>query len=242
MLRLSLILLPALVACSTQASTDGATDIVEQSELDALAAQIIALQTRLDAEEAKSADLEQRLSAAETRLTDLEANTGTGTGSEELEDRLSALEADLSSLETSFDLLSGRVDEIEDAMGNHVWSLSTDSDGSGGKGTDFSALGAGLDISVTTTEPILAWCTAHSYEGTPSIRLTLTSADGSWSSSSNTYDVDENPYWKMYLSVMGSFTVPEAGDYTLDCEGKRGSTWYDYDIVVIQGATTTSDM
>lgn len=237
-----LLLISALTACSTQATTDGSTDLVEQSELDALAAQIVALQTRLDAEEARGDELEQRLADAETRLDDVEANTGAGTGVEELDARLSLVEADLSDLQTAFDALTGRVDEIEDAMGNHVWSLSTDSDGSGGKGTDFSALGAGLDITVTTTEPILAWCIAHSYEGTPSLRLTLTSADGSWTTSSNSYEVDENPYWKMYLTVMGSFTVPEAGDYTLDCEGKRGSTWYDYDMVALQGAATTTDL
>ncbi len=230
-----LLLIPALAACSTKATTDGSTDLVEQSELDAMAAQIIALQTRLDAEEARGDELEQRLADAETRLDDVEANTGTGTGVDELEARLSLVETDLSDLQTAFDALTGRVDEIEDAMGNHVWSLSAESDGSGGKGTDFSALGAGLDITVTTTEPILVWCIAHSYEGTPSLRLTLTSADGSWTTSSNTYEVDENPYWKMYLTVMGSFTVPEAGDYTLDCEGKRGSTWYDYDVIAVQG-------
>ncbi|MCK6523287.1 hypothetical protein L6R49_17875 [Myxococcota bacterium] len=230
-----LLLIPALAACSTQATTDGSTDLVEQSELDALAAQIVALQTRLDAEQAHGDELEQRLDDAETRLDDVEANTGTGTGVEELDARLSLVETDLTDLETAFDALTGRVDEIEDAMGNHIWSLSTDSDGSGGKGTDFSALGAGLDIGVTTTEPILAWCIAHSYEDTPSLRLTLTSADGSWTTSSNSYEVDENPYWKMYLTVMGSFTVPEAGDYTLDCEGKRGTTWYDYDLLAMQG-------
>lgn len=235
--RLSL-LIPALAACSTQATTDGSTDLVAQSEVDALAAQIVELQTRLDDEEARGDELEQRLADAETRLDDVEANTGTGTGAEELVARLSVVETDLSTLETAFDALTGRVDEIEDAMGNHVWSLSTDSDGSGGKGTDFSPLGAGLDITVTTTEPILAWCIAHSYEGTPSLRMTLTSADGSWTTSSNSHEVDENPYWKMYLTVMGSFTVPEAGDYTLDCEGKRGSTWYDYDVIAVQGIPT----
>lgn len=216
-----LLLIPALAACSTRATTDGSTDLVEQIELDAMAAQIVALQTRLDAEEARGDELEQRLADAATRLDDVEANMCTGTGAEELEARLSLVETDLSDLQTAFDALTGRVDEIEDAMGNHIWSLNAESDGSGGKDTDFSALGAGLYITVTTTKPILAWCIAHYYEGTPSLRLTLTSADGSWSTSSNIYEVDENPYWKMYLTVMGSSTVPEAGDYTLDCEGKR---------------------
>lgn len=235
MLRPHMLLLPALVGCTTKAAT-GTTSQVEQGDVDALTARIDDLETRLAAEEDKSADLEQRLSDAEGRIDDLEANAGTGSTGDELETRLSAVEDDVTSLQTAYDVLSGRVDDIEDAMGNHVWSLSTDSDGTGGKGTDYSSLGTGLDISVTTTEPILAWCIAHSYEGTPSIRMTLTSADGSWSESSNSYDVDENPYWKMYLYVIGSFTPPAAGDYTLECEGKRGTTWYDYDVIAIQAA------
>lgn len=224
-----------LAACSTQATTDGSTDIVEQAELDALAAQIVALQTRLDDAEASVSALEQQAAEDQARIDELEAAVGTGTSSDELEGRVSALETDLGALEGTVDALGARVDEVVDALGNQIWSLQSEGDGSGGKGSDFSAIGAGVDLSVTSTEPILAWCVAQSYEGTPSLRLTITSADGSWTTSGTEVTIDENPGMKIYLTAIASFTPPAAGDYTLDCEGKRGTTWYDYDVLAIQG-------
>lgn len=74
----------------------------------------------------------------------------------------------------------------------------------------WSGLGAGLDITITCTDPIIGFCLPHASYGYELLRLTLTSADGSWSASSP--EVGPEGYVaETLILAFGSFEPPEAG-------------------------------
>ena len=97
----------------------------------------------------------------------------------------------------------------------------------------WSGLGAGLDITITRTDPIIGFCQAHAFHGDEQLRLTLTSVDGSWSASSP--EVGPEGYVaETLILAFGSFEPPEAGDYTFTCEGKYSYGWNSYGVMAVQ--------
>lgn len=235
-----LLLLPALAAYTTQATTDGSTKVWVQGQIDALTSRIDALESAVetaqaDAAYARADDLETRLADAEARLDTLEANQGGGDVSADPD----ALEATVEALSVTVDEHGDRLDDIEAGMGNEVWTTSSTTITGGTSSSSWSALGTGLDITVTRTDPIIGFRQAHTSYGYEPLRLTLASADGSWSTSST--EVGPTSFVaETYLLSFGSFEVPEAGDYTFTCEGKCSYGWVSYAVMAVQAASEAS--
>lgn len=230
-----LLLLPALAACSTQATTDGTTDLVDKGEVDSLESRIAALESSVsdaqadaDAANARADEMETRLADAEARLDAVEANQGGGDVSADI----AALQAALDALGLTVTEHGERLDTIEAGMGNEVWTVSS-STITGGTTSSWPDIGAGLDITITRTDPIIGFCQAHASYGYELLRLTLTSADGSWSASST--EVGPESYVaETHLLAFGSFEPPEAGEYTFSCEGKYSYGWNSYTVMAVQ--------
>lgn len=127
-----------------------------------------------------------------------------------------------------------RLDEIEAGMGNPVLTMSSTTI-TGGTTSSWSDISAGLDITFTRTDPIIGFCQAHASYGYALLRLTLTSADGSWSASSP--EVGPEGYVaETLLLAFGSFEPPGVGEYTFTCEGKYSYVWNGYAMIVMQTA------
>ena len=98
--------------------------------------------------------------------------------------------------------------------------------------------GHGLDLTLTRTDTLVAWCNAQEGGGTGMLRVTLTSADGSWTASGTSSEPEQSGYDSELIFAMGTFTPPAAGDYTLSCEAKASYGWDHYDVIAMQAATT----
>lgn len=230
-----LLLALSLTACQpTAVNTDGDDGTAGTVDTD-VASRLSALEDGLDAAAAAA-------EAADARIADLETQAAeTATALDELSGRLETCESDLAALGSSvdglaldLDALGGQVDQLIAASGTPVWSTSV-SGSTGGRSSSWSSLGSDLDLSVTRVEPIFAWCNALESTGYGILRVTLTSADGSWTVSSTASEMDYHTA-DMLVPAVAVFTPPEAGDYTLSCQGRLSAGWTQYDLIAVQAA------
>ena len=212
--------------------SDGNQGAVADGDVDA---RLSALEAALDAANAAA-------EAADARIAELEAQAaGTTTALDDLDARVETCETDLTELGSTvdglaltLDSLSDQVDALTAASGTPVWSTSA-SGTTGGRTSSWTSLGSDLDLSVTRVDPIFAWCNAVESSGYAILRISLTSADGSWTTTSTASELDYHTA-DMLVPAVAVFTPPEAGDYTLSCEGRLSSGWTQYDLVAVQAA------
>lgn len=199
-----------------------------EARLGALDDALAAANTAAEAAESRIAELEAQAATATTALDDLDARMET------CETDLTELGSTMDGLALTLDGLSEQVDALTAASGTPVWSTSA-SGTTGGRSSSWSSLGSDLDLSVTRVDPIFAWCNAVESSGYAILRISLTSADGSWTTTSTASELDYHSA-DMLVPAVAVFTPPEAGDYTLSCEGRLSSGWTQYDLVAVQAA------
>ena len=126
--------------------------------------------------------------------------------------------------------------DLQDADGQLSASSAT-----GGRTTSWTSLGTDLDLTITRADTLIAWCNAQEGGGTGMLRVTMTSADGSWTASGTSSEPEESGSDSELIFAMATFSPPAAGDYVLSCEAKASSGWEHFDLLAMQAATTISE-
>ncbi len=233
------LLLLALLACTPTTSTDGDGNNGEIStDPDDMAQEIVDLQALLADLQAAAQTMEARLADAEAQLADADVRLSAAEAAAETcaTDIANLQEVD-GQLVAELDTHGERLSALEAGSGTPIWSLSASS-ATGGRTTSWTSLGTDLDLTITRTDTLIAWCNAQEGGGTGMLRVTLTSADGGWTSSGTSSEPEESGYDSELIFAMATFTPPAAGDYVLSCEGKSSYGWEHYDVVVMQGAAS----
>ena len=165
-------------------------------------------------------------------------------------DRLSTLEAKVADDEAAIEALQATVDDEAtrlDAAESAIVALENGDGGSGsGAAVTFTGISEGLSyggsgsswepittsdvtVSATAGATIVAWCSlTNGTGGSPEYRLMINSDDGSYTNDAET--VGDNAYATLLyggenLTAWGFWTVPAAGDYTIQCQGRYASAY-----------------
>lgn len=221
-----------------QESDEARLDAAE-ARLDAAEATILSLAERL-------ADAEAGLEAAEARLVvlealpvrvdDLDARVG------ELEERVAATEAHGLALDLGLTVLDEEVGTLTDDLAeleatvaaatsagslDHPAAIYSTSEGSGVATSSSwaSVTSSTLTFPVESGDTILAWCVAVDGTGYAAYRLSGSSADGSWSASSEALGDGGTTmaYTGEAVTVVGTFAPGVDDDVELTCEGQWAS-------------------
>lgn len=217
---------------------DGARLDAAEARLDAAEATILALADRVGETEAELDDALARIAALEELPARVDALEGRMAA---LEDRVSSVEADLLAVDvelallgTSVDDLYLLVDDLDERVSSatsgsleHPAAIYSTSDGSGVATSSAwaSVTSSGLTFDVVSGDTILAWCVAVDGTGYAAYRLRGTSADGTWSDSSEALGdgTTTMAYTGEALTVIGTFQPGLDGAVELACEGQWAS-------------------
>ena len=148
----------------------------------------------------------------------------------EQEAALADLEADVADLEASGGGGSG-------SSGLSVWSLAESVATGGGTAYAWEGVTADLELTLTSTETVVVWCTVNDLATYSAYQVAIEAADGSWSDEGAPVGERVSSYLVYrteVLTVMGAFSPPAAGDYNVSCEG-YGASPSEVTLIAIQG-------
>lgn len=210
----------------------------------------------------QGAELDELLGRVDQVEDDLINLSGTLFGNELRDDDqqagLEALTADLADLAlalddqvlSSADLAASVIDAeaqlatLQDAVGElgglssaiNVASV-TQNFGSGGQSSTWQSMSSDVTLTLDVAGPVVAWCSAMDYSGNSSYRISIESADGSWSEIGEVLSDNSFGYLggREWFTAMGAFEAPDAGEYVVSCEGYFVNGVYDLTLIAMAG-------
>lgn len=205
------------------------------------------------------ADLQTRLEEAEGGLLDLAGSLfGNELRDNDQQAALDALSAALDELGLALDdqVLSSAdvavqvadaeaaIADLETAVGDLgglsssiVVGATTQNYAAGGQSATWGPMSADVTLTLDVAGPVVTWCSAMDYSGNSSYRLSIESADGSWSDVGEVLSDNSSAYLgsREWFTAMGAFDAPAPGDYIVSCEGYFVNGIYDLTLIALAG-------